>query len=870
MSLKPLGLQNPLLSPSSLGAGFQPLQPLRPLGQNLEPLGQFLQFSLLESSYLSEDIDMGNWGNENFPYLANSPSETQFTESAKIGDRIPSTKSNSPESSKENFPQTTVRRSETNENQQSNPNLPATSLESSTENIANIKPLGLSKPLVQQSDFIISPSVAESLEKQQTNIEEISNREVVRGSWQNLDVSDDAGNDVNDANDVNDVRSSSTLPSNPLVIQPNLETEIPATPAKIQNTIAPSIEPTSDNSFSLETTTNLTASTTEDETPNSQTFAENQENISLTSPRTNQSVNEDATSPSNLVSPSLETTTNLTTSTTENVTPHSQTSAENQENIPLTSPTANQSVNEAVTSPSNLVSPQLETTTNLTVTNPEDETPHSEKFAENQENISLTSPTTNQSVNEAVTSPSNLVSPQLETATNLTTSTTENVIPNSQTFAENQEHISLTSSTTNEQITSPSNLVSPKLETATNLTTSTTEDETSHSETLGENEETNNALPNVELLNQTSNQEIVSASDISQQPDIIQPRLENQNLITLKPLGLEKPLTERSNFLTSKLIEDFINNSPVTSQEIPKVSSSFPVNNTKDSEDKSPNISRSTEAISTEITSKPTNNIPDSWANISELIGENTDDNSENLPPLNPLGYGKPLSNTNKFILPKLNLTSETREQPNNTQESSPTENFNFANDVPNSWSNISELLGENFLTTPDSNLTEDEFALETDEPYYTLSSTNISNSDYSESANTSLSADRQKTNQQLTTNIYSKDSSISEEQLEILAQKVYTLLRQRLEIEQERYGKSCVGYPIWLGNITSSFGTSAKVKLAQKSTPRSRTADETGELSAVDNKLQTLTREVYYLIRQRLEIEKERQGRYYAGRLNR
>ena len=187
---------------------------------------------------------------------------------------------------------------------------------------------------------------------------------------------------------------------------------------------------------------------------------------------------------------------------------------------------------------------------------------------------------------------------------------------------------------------------------------------------------------------------------------------------------------------------------------------------------------------------------------------------------------------------------------------------------APTSWSNISELLGGNYATKSDNIQAKDKvtpapLTEQESSPSYTLFSP--------DSSGNSLPTSRPEISQKIIEvgGYSTKNTSIDDEQLESLAQKVYTLMRQSLEIEQERQGNQGVGYPIWLSNITSIYGTSAKVKSAPKqSTPGQQPANAAGEISPTDDKLQKLTREIYYLTRQRLEIEQERQGGYRIDRL--
>jgi hypothetical protein len=103
------------------------------------------------------------------------------------------------------------------------------------------------------------------------------------------------------------------------------------------------------------------------------------------------------------------------------------------------------------------------------------------------------------------------------------------------------------------------------------------------------------------------------------------------------------------------------------------------------------------------------------------------------------------------------------------------------------------------------------------------------------------------------------------EEQLEILAQKIYSLIRQRLEIDKERQGHYCTGHPPWLDTLDpKSSNTASSTSARSPQTAGQLTASLNGEVSSLDGKLEILTQEVYNLLRLRLEIERERQNIYY------
>ena len=367
-------------------------------------------------------------------------------------------------------------------------------------------------------------------------------------------------------------------------------------------------------------------------------------------------------------------------------------------------------------------------------------------------------------------------------------------------------------------------------------------------ETFRENRE------DVSFLSPNPRSEISSDTISSSQTNLVQARSDSPSFYPVQPLGNSKFLAQNSDLFLSEFVTNATDKPPTISQETSLLSSSSQPNISQLSEEDFPNISRTTDTESPNNSAK-VENIPNSWSSISELLGENTNNAPANIDSLKPLGFSQRLNNPNNSIWAKLeNKHTNNNEQKNNTF------------DTPTSWSNISELLGESSTTTPDSipiknevppaSLPEPESS-----PSYTFASPNVSDN--------SASTTSGETSQLITADIPGKDRALDDEQLEKLAQKVYTLMRQWLEIEQERQGYQSLGYPTWLSNITSTYGTSAKVRSApERSTPGSPPAGAFGEVSPVDDKLQKLTGEIYYLVRQRLEINRERQGGYYTTRL--
>ncbi|MEG4805818.1 hypothetical protein Q5689_35340, partial [Microcoleus sp. ARI1-A2] len=349
--------------------------------------------------------------------------------------------------------------------------------------------------------------------------------------------------------------------------------------------------------------------------------------------------------------------------------------------------------------------------------------------------------------------------------------------------------------------------------------------------------------------------DISSDTITSSQTNLVQARSESPSLNLLKPLGNSKSIAQTTDLLLSDFVTDAADKQATISSETSLSSSSSPPNISKLPEEDLANISLKTDTESPNNSAK-VEKIPNSWSSISELLGESPNNATANLDELKPLGFSQQLNNTNKSILPKL----DNKYINNNEQQN------NIGFDMPTSWSSISELLGESFTTTADSIQTKNEVSPASlsepeSSPSYTLASPNLSDNSTPTSEATS---------QQITAGTPAKDTSIEDEQLEELAQKVYTLMRQWLEVEQERQGNQLLGYPIWPSNITSIHGTSAKVRSTPKrSTPGQQTAGDPGEVSPVDDKLQKLTGEIYYLLRQRLEIDRERRGGYYTNRLS-
>ena len=103
------------------------------------------------------------------------------------------------------------------------------------------------------------------------------------------------------------------------------------------------------------------------------------------------------------------------------------------------------------------------------------------------------------------------------------------------------------------------------------------------------------------------------------------------------------------------------------------------------------------------------------------------------------------------------------------------------------------------------------------------------------------------------------KKSTTDDEQLEQLAWTVYHQLRQRFALDCERQGQ-LTHHPPWIEVIVPTSS-----KTTQSSTNNQSSTNTIEMLSPTNAKLSQLTGEVYYRIRSRLEVDRERYGKIIA-----
>jgi len=280
-------------------------------------------------------------------------------------------------------------------------------------------------------------------------------------------------------------------------------------------------------------------------------------------------------------------------------------------------------------------------------------------------------------------------------------------------------------------------------------------------------------------------------------PNDIQTPLDDRSLPILKSLIKSSPLAKESDFIISTLTTDFSEEIPLKSD----YSNIVDINNRLmesdaqliDEESKNPKVSQKS---------------PEEWSNISELLNATSQ-----------------LSSTDNLVPRNLSIESEL------SQEQSKVDNFNALSQnkstkISDPWTNISQLIGEN---------------------HQLASLNNINSSTYTLSENTSILPSSISENNNITSeiirdNLTQEDDFINEKKLEYMAQKIYSLLQQRLEIDCERQGKNTLLYQ-------TNFNQLAHIQ------------KDLHINSIVDNQLQALTQEVYIMLQQRIQIERERSG---------
>ncbi|MEB3279660.1 MAG: hypothetical protein VKK42_12170 [Lyngbya sp.] len=353
------------------------------------------------------------------------------------------------------------------------------------------------------------------------------------------------------------------------------------------------------------------------------------------------------------------------------------------------------------------------------------------------------------------------------------------------------------------------------------------------------------------------NRNISESTEESQTHPSTEENLQNNPLSELHPRLGEQLIQTQSRILTTASDKRL---SPQTredseSQSINNKSDNLPVVQAKWSGDISQPISNSSSTQSVDST-------PENQAfPIQPSL------NSENLTNLNLIQSHSPLIQQSDLIVsPK---TSEPSPEKTDFQKDETPEpwssQFNLsAESVPvtennqESWSNLAEFIDyDNFNSSSNSQLTSESSKLITREQKQSIPDSPASVSSSPTQAE-KVMGERE------------ESVLIDEEQLEMLARKVYNLLRQKLETERESHHFKTDGSLPWLDTISQINPVKASA-FSSNTSPVGQLQTQTGSaVSLVNYKLQTLTRKVYQLLQFKIETDRERLGFYYTGNIPR
>ncbi|MEL7039553.1 MAG: hypothetical protein AAFO04_28670, partial [Cyanobacteria bacterium J06592_8] len=366
------------------------------------------------------------------------------------------------------------------------------------------------------------------------------------------------------------------------------------------------------------------------------------------------------------------------------------------------------------------------------------------------------------------------------------------------------------------------------------------------------------------------------------------------------------PTIEPESFIQQPLNsvgESSTTESPQLSPEIPNPSSSptgesqsFIQEQPLDSIGESPTIESpqpSTIAIipSTETQSnmiqqqaKNTEDLSSTQSNVTNAVNQQQTDNQlvniqpsvnpENLTNLNIIPFNSPLSQQSDFIQSR--LINEFIESPQDSQPS-PKITPVQPSQTPETWSSQFDLMSESIPVTENepeswSDITE-MMNYDNSNPSFNSESTpdtskSITRDQKPSIPDNSALVSSSQTKAETVIGEQEEQVFIDQEQLEILARKVYSLLRKKLEIERESHNfKTDASLP-WLDTI-SSINPGKVSMFSSRSSPVGQLKTQTGStVSLVNYKLQRLTRTIEQLLQSKIETERERLGSYYIGNL--
>ncbi len=794
MSLYSLGLKQPLLAPKPLGQKFAPLQPPSPLGFSQTPLGETVE----TADFLSFSFDEGV-----------NPLRLSLSEQSR---EVEST---------DNQEFQSLRKQKKKDDFSSTPQ--------NTELISLQK-----QPLLQTTENQTDDSIVQAKPENQQNLTQQDFQPVPN---QSTSVEDDSAPQNTGSIDLQKKPSSQSTQNHldDFVLQAKSENQ--------PNLNQIDLQPLSNQSTSVEddSTPQNTESVNLQKQPSSQQ-TQNQTDDSVARPKPESQLNLSQQDSQPLSTQSTHVEDHSTSQNTESI---------NLQKQPLSQPTENQTDDS-------IVQPKSENQLNLSqqdsqplstqLTQVEDDSTPQNIESINLQKQHLSQATENQTDDS-------VVRPKLENQQNLTQQDFQ-PLPTQPTSVEddstrqNTESINLQKQSSSQPTQNQTDdaIVQAKLENQLNLS----QQDSQPLSTQPTSVENDSAPQNTESINLQKQPSPTESTNIQLQ-------LNNQSLPVVKPLAKSSSIVDESNFQLSELFGEFSEQTPDTSNEKPRLSDPDS-SKVKLTENREQVDTGEEKALNEQAVNLKTSDVPESWSNISELLDLNSHNPINKTSPDEPLGVNQSPNHPSNLILRNLDLQSEqtreeeTREKERNSnhpnlQTKQQTKKQTKNTSSPDSWSNISELLGENITSSPDiSNSRENDSS-----PVSLLVSSAFSDS-VSEKTSSSIELASSFASNSIDSTLINSDlenNSVNpqeiktdiEEQLEFIAQDIYKLLRQKLEIDLEREGKKLFSYPTWFYHANSMTKKNNKQK-------------NNSEISLLDNQFKYLSEEVYLMIQQRLKIE--------------
>ncbi|NJL20939.1 MAG: hypothetical protein HC895_09170 [Leptolyngbyaceae cyanobacterium SM1_3_5] len=226
---------------------------------------------------------------------------------------------------------------------------------------------------------------------------------------------------------------------------------------------------------------------------------------------------------------------------------------------------------------------------------------------------------------------------------------------------------------------------------------------------------------------------------------------------------------------------------------------------------------------------------------------------AEFISPRQPLGLAKPLAEPPDLLMPKLDSQQNKADRQSGFEAIEPAS----PSIAPNTWSSIDGLLAES--NGENSEAWQQQFNLQspvTEELVSPIAERSPSTPAV-DSQSPQANSEQQYTLISPIATPTPPQEAIDEQQLELFAQLVYGLIRDRLAIEKERYFHITANHLPWIDIISPEFFKSIKLT-AQPNSPNAQ-QQPTAMVYPPQRQLEELTQAVYQLIQQKLTQERER-----------